>query len=326
MKQINSIGVLTSGGDAPGMNAAIRAVVRASIFYNVDIFAVNEGYTGLIQNNLEHFHARSVNKILGKGGTVLKSSRSAEFRTPEGRAKAMENIKSHGIDGLIVIGGDGSLTGAKALSEEHDFPIMGIPATIDNDLPFTDFTIGFDTSTNVVTECVDKIRDTAHSHNRLFFVEVMGRDTGFIALRAAIATGAICVMLPERPVGVEELIAILRKGRRNNKSSSIVLVAEGNPNGGAYAVAEKVTSNYSEYETKVTVLGHLQRGGDPTCFDRVLASEMGIAAVEGILSGRTREMVGMICNKVAFTPLDKVLAERKDINESHLKIAQILSI
>lgn len=308
------------------MNAALRAVVRGSIFYNVDVYAVYEGYNGLISNQMKHFNARSVNKILGKGGTVLKSSRSTEFRTPEGRHKAMENLRSHKIDGLIVIGGDGSLTGAKILSEEHDIPVMGIPATIDNDLPFTDYTIGFDTSTNVVTECVDKIRDTAHSHNRLFFVEVMGRDTGFIALRAGISTGAICVMLPERPVGVEELIAILRKGKRNNKTSSIVLVAEGNPNGGAYDIAQKVTSNYSDYETKVTVLGHLQRGGDPTCFDRVLASELGIAAVEGILSGRTREMVGLLQNKVSFTPFEKVLAEKKEISQNQLKIAQILSI
>ena len=320
------IALLTSGGDAPGMNAAIRAVVRASVFYNAEIFAIYDGYAGLIENKFEQFNVRSVSMILGRGGTILKSSRSEAFRTVEGRELAFKHLKTHGIDGLVVIGGDGSLTGAHKLYQEFNFPVMGIPATIDNDLAYTDYTIGFDTSTNVVTQSVDKIRDTASSHNRLFFVEVMGRNTGFIALRAGIASGALCIMLPERPVGVEELIAILRKAHRNKKTSSIVLVAEGDTNGDAYELAKKVTMNYADYETKVTVLGHLQRGGSPTCFDRVLASELGISAVEGWLEGKRDMMVGMIRESVQFTPLEEVLSKRKDVNQSLIKAAQILSI
>lgn len=308
------------------MNAAIRAVVRASVYYNLNIYGVFEGFRGLMTGQIKKFHVRSVNKILGSGGTMLKSSRCEEFKSKDGRKVAIENLQKHKIDGLVVIGGDGSLKGAHLLQNESNIKTIGIPATIDNDLSATDNSIGFDTATNIVTECVDKIRDTASSHNRLFFIEVMGRQSGFIALRSAIATGAICVMIPERSTSVEELIAILRKGYQNHKTSSIVIVAEGNPNGGAFEIAGKVNEEYKDYETKVTVLGHLQRGGDPTCFDRVLASELGVAAVEGLLSNRSGEMVGILNGKVAFTAIEKALESHKKIQDNLLKIAHILSI
>lgn len=324
--ELKKIAVLTSGGDAPGMNAAIRAVVRASVYYNLKVYGVSEGYKGLIENQIRELHVRSVSKILGSGGTMLKSSRSEAFRTPEGRARAAENLRAKGIDALVVIGGDGSLTGATYLQEESNFPIIGIPATIDNDLSGSDFTIGYDTATNIVIECIDKIRDTASSHNRLFFVEVMGRESGFIALRSAIATGAICVMLPERSTSLDELISTLRKGYRNHKTSSIVIVAEGNKDGGAFEIAKKVNENYNDYETKVTVLGHLQRGGDPSCADRVLASEMGVGAVEGLLSDKAGHMVGVINGKVKYTPILEALKEKRNLNDNLVKISKILSI
>lgn len=308
------------------MNAAVRAVVRSCVYYNTEIFGIYEGYKGLIDGNLRQLSVRSVNNILGNGGTVLRSSRSQEFRTKEGRRKAFDILQSHEIDGLIAIGGDGTFAGAHVLSKEYDIKVAGIPATIDNDIAGTDYSIGYDTASNVVVSCVDKIRDTALSHNRLFFVEVMGRDTGFIALRAGIASGAICIMMPERPVSVEELIAILRKGYRNKKSSSIVLVAEGNNNGGALEIAKAVNEKYGDYETKVTILGHLQRGGDPSCFDRVIASEMGVAAVEGLLSGKSGFMTGYHCGKIQFEPLETSYTKKKEINDGLVKIARILSI
>ncbi len=324
--KIDKIGVLTSGGDAPGMNAAIRAVVRASTYYNADVSGIYNGYEGLITNQIEAFNVRSVSNILGDGGTMLKSSRSEEFRTAEGRARAAENLQKAGINGLVVIGGDGSLTGADNLASEHDIAVIGVPATIDNDLLNTDFSIGFDTATNVATSCIDKIRDTASSHNRLFFVEVMGRESGFIALRAAIASGAICAMLPENNTSIEELVAILRKSYRNQKMSSIVIVAEGNKNGGAVDIAREVEERYKDYETKVTVLGHLQRGGDPTCFDRLLAGELGVGAVEALLNGESRKMIGLQGNKTTLFPIDECIGRRPDLNPNHLKLATILSI
>lgn len=326
MKKVKNIAVLTSGGDAPGMNAAIRAVVRAATYYNIGVFGVHSGYDGLINDEIEEFHVRSVSNILGAGGTMLKSSRSPEFRTPKGRKTAAENLKSQGIDGLVVIGGDGTMTGANLLFKEHGISIMGVPATIDNDLAYTDFTIGFDTATNVVTQCIDKIRDTASSHNRLFFVEVMGRDSGFIALRAAIASGAICAMLPENNTSIAELIAILRRGYQNDKKSSIVIVAEGNKNGGAVEIAQQVEETYKDYETKVTVLGHLQRGGDPTCFDRLLAGELGVGAVEALLNGESGKMVGIQGSSLVLTAIEKCIAEQPPLNPNHLKLANILSI
>ena len=326
MKEIKRIALLTSGGDAPGMNAAVRAVVRSCVYYNVQAVGVYEGYNGLVNGRLKELSVRSVNNILGNGGTILRSSRSPDFRTPEGREKAYKNVKEKEIDGLITIGGDGTFAGAHIFGKEFGIAVAGIPATIDNDIAGTDYSIGYDTASNVVVSCVDKIRDTALSHNRLFFVEVMGRDTGFIALRSGIASGAICIMMPERPVSVEELIAVLRKGYRNKKTSSIVMVAEGNKNGGAFDLARAVNDKYKDYETKVTVLGHLQRGGDPSCFDRVIASEMGVAAVEGLLNGHSGFMTGYKCGKIIEEPLETAYTQKKQINEHLVKIAQILSI
>lgn len=326
MGDMKKIAVLTSGGDSAGMNAAVRAVVRSCVYYNAQAVGVYEGYNGLVKGNVKNLMVRSVNNILGNGGTILRSSRCPEFRTPEGREKAFKVMQEKEIDGLIVIGGDGTFAGAHIFGKEFGVQVAGIPATIDNDIAGTDYSIGYDTASNVVVSCVDKIRDTALSHNRLFFVEVMGRDTGFIALRSGIASGAICIMMPERPVSVEELIAILRKGYRNKKTSNIVMVAEGNQNGGAYDLAKAVNEKYKDYETKVTVLGHLQRGGDPTCFDRVIASEMGVACVEGLLNGHTGFMTGYRCGKVVEEPLETSYTQKKKINEHLVKIAQILSI
>lgn len=320
------IGVLTSGGDSPGMNAAIRAVVRACVYNDIECVGIFKGYDGLIQGDFKKLNVRSVAKILGKGGTILKSARSEEFRTVEGRAQAFDRIQKNKLDGLIVIGGNGTFTGAHIFQQEHDFPIIGIPGTIDNDLYGSDNTIGYDTATNTVVEAIDKIRDTANSHNRLFFVEVMGRDAGFIALRAGIASGAIAVMLPEEEQSIEDLIDVLNKGKGSNKTSSIVIVAEGETNGGAYEVAQKVKEKYNEYETRVTVLGHIQRGGAPSAWDRVLASRLGVAAVEGLIMGKKDVMVGLINDKETYTDLHLAINQKFHLNKEELRIAKILSI
>lgn len=320
------IGVLTSGGDSPGMNAAIRAVVRACVYNNIECVGIFKGYDGLIQGDFKKLNVRSVAKILGKGGTILKSARSEEFRTVEGRAQAFDHIQKNKLDGLIAIGGNGTFTGAHIFQQEHDFPIIGIPGTIDNDLYGSDNTIGYDTATNTVVEAIDKIRDTANSHNRLFFVEVMGRDAGFIALRAGIASGAIAVMLPEEEQSIEDLINVLNKGKESNKTSSIVIVAEGETNGGAYEVAQKVKEKYNEYETRVTVLGHIQRGGAPSAWDRVLASRLGVAAVEGLIMGKKDVMVGLINDKETYTDLHLAINQKFHLNKEELRIAKILSI
>ena len=278
-KSIKTIGVLTSGGDAPGMNAAIRAVVRAATFYERRVFGIYEGYEGLIADNIKELNARSVKNILNRGGTVLKSSRSEAFKTKEGRKSAYENLKKHGIDALVLIGGNGTFTGGHIFSEEYDIPVIGVPGTIDNDLFGTDYTIGFDSATNTVINCVDKLRDTAESHNRLFFIEVMGRDSGFIALRAALASGALDVILPEESSPMQDLLNELAKGVENKKTNKLVVVAEGNKLGDTFAIAEEIRKKFPDMESKVTILGHLQRGGSPTCHDRVLASQLGVAAV-----------------------------------------------
>ncbi|NNE55088.1 MAG: 6-phosphofructokinase [Flavobacteriales bacterium] len=324
--KIKKIAVLTSGGDAPGMNAAIRAVVRTCVFNDVECVGVFKGYDGLISGDYKKLHVRSVSKILGRGGTILKSARSKEFFTKEGRAQAAEKLREANIDALVTIGGNGTFTGAHILNQEHGIPVMGIPGTIDNDLYGTDNTIGYDTATNTVVEAVDKIRDTANSHNRLFFVEVMGRDSGFIALRAGIATGAIAVLLPEEDLSIDDLIEILDRGAQSKKTSSVVLVAEGDANGGAYEVARKVTEKYSEYETRVTVLGHIQRGGVPSCWDRVLASRMGVGAVEGLLQGRTSDMVGVVNDRDEYTSLDEAVSKKVEPNVEELRMSKILSI
>ncbi len=324
-EKIKTIGVLTSGGDAPGMNAAIRAVVRSSAFYGKRVFGIYEGYQGLIENNIKELTARSVKNILNRGGTVLKSSRSEEFRTKEGRQKAFTNLQSHGIDALVLIGGDGTFTGGHIFSQEFDIPIIGIPGTIDNDLFGSDFTLGFDTATNVVIDCIDKIRDTAESHNRLFFVEVMGRDSGFIALRAGLASGALDVILPEEKSPMADLLAELEKGETNQKTNKLVVVAEGNALGNTFEIAEEVRKKFPHLESKVTILGHLQRGGSPSCLDRVLASQLGVAAVEGLLDGKTSVMAGLVNNKVKFTSFYDAINNKAEIDLEHIRISKILA-
>ena len=324
--KIAKIGVFTSGGDSPGMNAAIRAVVRTSVYHDIQCVGIFQGYEGLIAGDFKKLHVRSVARILGRGGTILKSARSAEFHTKEGRQKAYEQVKKHGLDALVAIGGNGTFTGASIFHEEFGVPIIGVPGTIDNDLWGSDYTIGYDTAINTVIDAIDKIRDTANSHNRLFFVEVMGRDAGFIALSAGISTGAIAVMMPEENQSIDDLIAILEKGAESNKTSSIVIVAEGDANGGAMEVAAKVNQKYSEYETRVTVLGHIQRGGAPSALDRVLASRMGVAAVEGLLNGHQNEMIGIVHNKEVFHPLKDVVSKKAVPNPEEVRISKILSI
>lgn len=326
MSEIRKIAVLTSGGDAPGMNAAVRAVVRTAIFRGVHVSGVFRGYQGLIEGDIEELTARSVNHILQRGGTILKSARSKDFRTAEGREKAYHKIKEHGIDALVTIGGDGSFAGARVFMQEFNVPFIGIPGTIDNDLLGTDYTIGFDTALNTVIDAVDKIRDTAASHNRLFFVEVMGRDAGFIAAHAGVASGALAVLIPERHMSIEDLVERLSEARRHNKSSSIVIVAEGGKSGNATEIAEKVNALAPNYETKVTILGHIQRGGSPSCFDRNLASRLGVAAVENILAGESNVMVGMINQKVVLTPFAESVSHKLTIDPELLRIADILSI
>ncbi len=323
---IKSIGVLTSGGDAPGMNAAIRAVVRSAAFYDKKVFGIYEGYEGLIQNQIHELNARSVKTILNRGGTILKSSRSEEFRTKEGRKKAYDNLKSHGIDGLVLIGGNGTFTGGHIFWEEFGIPVIGVPGTIDNDLFGTDYTIGFDSATNTVVECIDKLRDTAESHNRLFFIEVMGRDSGFIALRSAVASGALDVILPEESAPMEDLISELKKGVENQKTNKLVVVAEGNKLGDTFWIAEQIRKEFPKMESKVTILGHLQRGGSPNCHDRILASQLGVAAVEALLNGKTDMMVGVENNVVSLTFLQKAISNKAVLNTELLRISKILSI
>jgi 6-phosphofructokinase 1 len=320
------IGVLTSGGDAPGMNAAIRAVVRTCVYRNIEVQGIFQGYQGMIDGDFKKLNERSVARILGRGGTILKSSRSKEFLTPEGRQKAYENMKHHGVNALITIGGNGTFTGAHIFQQEFGVPVMGVPGSIDNDLFGTDHCIGFDTATNTVVDAVDRIRDTATSHNRLFFVEVMGRNSGFIALKSGIATGAIAIVLPEDEMSIDDLVHTLRASEESGKSSSIVIVAEGSKSGGAYEIAKKVTEKYAEYETRVSVLGHLQRGGAPSCYDRVLASRMGVAAVEGLLEGRSDVMIGIVNDRESYTPLADAISQRLMPNRDELRIARILSI
>jgi 6-phosphofructokinase 1 len=323
---IKRIGVLTSGGDAPGMNAAIRAVVRACAFHNVEVEGIFQGYAGLIAGDFKRLNERSVARILGRGGTILKSSRCKEFFTSEGRATAIEQMKKHHIDALITIGGNGTFTGAHILSQESGIPVMGIPGSIDNDLFGTDHCIGFDTATNTVVDAVDKIRDTATSHNRIFFVEVMGRNSGFIALKAGIAAGAIAIVLPEDEMTSEELMQILRASENSGKSSSIVIVAEGAKSGSAYELANKVAEENPDYDTRVSVLGHLQRGGAPSCYDRVIASRMGVAAVEGLLQGRKDVMIGIVNDRETYTSLEEAITRSNLPNRDELRIARILAI
>lgn len=325
MAKIKRIGVLTSGGDAPGMNAAIRAVVRSAIYYGAEAYGVYGGYQGLINGDIKRLKSKDVSNIIQRGGTILKSARSAEFRTPEGRAKAAQVLQEHKIDALVVIGGDGSFTGARLLIQEHNIPIVGIPGTIDNDLYGTDSTIGYDTAVNTAVEAVDKIKDTASAHNRLFFVEVMGRDAGFIALRTAIATGAEAVLVPEVETDLTDLEHFIEKDYDPTNSSGIVIVAEGEKAGGAYGVAEKVSEAHPEYDIRVSVLGHMQRGGSPSAFDRVLASQLGVAAVDALMDDQKSIMVGLVNKAIVHTPFNKTIKTSKGLNPELLNLVRVLT-
>jgi 6-phosphofructokinase 1 len=325
--KIKRIGVLTSGGDAPGMNAAVRAVVRASSYFSLECVAIYKGYQGLIDDDTKLMNARSVNNIINKGGTILKSARCLEFRTPEGRKKAYETIKKHTIDALIVIGGDGSFTGAMIFHSEFNFPVIGIPGTIDNDIHGTTHTIGFDTALNTVIDAIDKIRDTAISHNRLFFVEVMGRDAGHIALNTGIGAGAEEILVPEEDMGLDRLLESLKRSEKTGKSSSIVVIAEGDKTGkNVFEIAEYVEKNLPYYEVRVSVLGHMQRGGSPSCFDRVLASRMGVHAVESLLKGVSNVMVGIDNSQMILTPLESSIKGKTKINKNLIRVSDILSV
>ena len=326
MKTIKKIGVLTSGGDAPGMNAAIRAVVRTGLYRKLEVVGVMRGYQGLIEGEFQVMHNSTVANIIQRGGTILKTARSEEFRTEEGLAKAHQNLMSQEIDALVAIGGDGTFRGAMALGGTYDFPIVGVPGTIDNDLYGTDFTIGYDTAINTVIQVVDKLRDTAASHNRLFFVEVMGRDAGFIALRSGIAGGAEDILVPEDPTDLDKLIAKLKNDRRENKTSGIIIVAEGDDQGGALEVARKVKEKCDSYETRVSIIGHMQRGGSPTCMDRVLASTLGYDAVNALLDEKRGVMIGQINKKTSFIPFEKATKHHQEMNKNMLAMAHVLSL
>lgn len=324
---IKNIAVLTSGGDAPGMNACIRAVVRTGIYNGINMFGVLQGYQGLISNNIIPMDARSVSNIIHLGGTILKTARCLEFKTEEGMELAFQNLKARDIDGLVVIGGDGTFTGAQRFGKKFGIRVIGIPGTIDNDLYGSDFTLGYDTAINTVIEAIDKIRDTADSHDRLFFIEVMGRDSGCIALRSAIASGAEAVLLPEKETSLNELITQLETGASTKKSSSIVIVSEGHKDGGAYDVAKKVKESFNHYDTKVTILGHLQRGGSPSSFDRILGSRLGFAAVNELLKGSSMEMVGLRGNDIKTTSIDEALTRHTfKLEADLLEMTKVLSI
>lgn len=322
---IKKIGVLTSGGDAPGMNAAIRAVTRTATFYGRNVVGIMHGYKGLIDNNLIPLSSSDVSNIIQLGGTILKTGRSMEFHTKEGREKAYQNLVNAGIDALVVIGGDGSFTGARIFAQEFGIPIVGVPGTIDNDLFGTDFTIGYDTALNTIIEAVDKIRDTATAHERLFFIEVMGRDAGFLALNGGIASGAEAVLVPETDTDLTTLENFIKSGYRESKKSSIVLVAEGEKAGGAFNIARQVEKDYPQYDVRVTVLGHIQRGGAPTASDRILASRLGIAAVETLLEDQQSVMVGIDNDQISLVPFNKAIKYDKELNPKLLDSIRILS-
>jgi 6-phosphofructokinase 1 len=324
--KILKIGVFTSGGDAPGMNAAIRAVVRACAYYKKEAYGIMRGYEGMIEGDIVKLGPRSVGNIIQRGGTILKSARSEEFRTPEGRKKAYDNLKKEGIDALVAIGGDGTFTGLHKFFQEFKIPSVCIPGTIDNDLAGTDYTIGYDTATNTAVEAIDRIRDTALSHNRLFFIEVMGRNSGYIAINSGIAGGATAVVIPEQNMTFDEFYKLLGAGEETNRKSNLVVVAEGSKIGDAHSLARQVAARSNYYDIKVTVLGHLQRGGSPTYFDRVLAARMGVAAVEGVLAGKNDAMVGIKDNKIVFNEFDSIMTKRHEIDAESLRIAKILSV
>ncbi len=322
---INRIAVLTSGGDAPGMNAAIRSVVRASGHFGKHVYGIYRGFDGMIKGTIKRIERNEVGNIIHRGGTILKTARSYEFFTPEGRQQAYETLKAHDIDACIVIGGNGTYTAAMIFAEEFDIPMMGIPGTIDNDIFGTDFTIGFDTALNTAIDAVDKIRDTADSHNRVFFIEVMGRHTGHIALHTGIGSGATAILIPENNISIDDLVKLLRKGVTRGKLFSLVIVAEGNKNGGAAKIAEDVAEQLPELESKVAIIGHLQRGGAPSCHDRVLASRLGASAVKALLDGNTNKAVGIINDEIVYTEFSEAISADKSPKQSLIEMTQFLS-
>ena len=324
--KLKCIGILTSGGDAPGMNAAIRSVTRAAIFNGIRVKAIYRGYKGLITGEIKEFQTQNVSNIIQQGGTILKTARCDEFKTPEGRKLAYETMKKEGIDALVVIGGDGTFTGARVFAQEFNIPIIGLPGTIDNDLFGTDSTIGYDTALNTIVEAVDKIRYTASSHERLFFIEVMGRDAGFLALNSALASGAEAAIIPERETKVDQLAELIQNGFRKSKNSSIVIVAESEVTGGANGLAERMHREYPGYDVRVTILGHIQRGGSPTAYDRTLASRMGVAAIDALMDEQRSIMIGIVNDEIVHVPFTKAIKDDKPVNERLLGVLQMLSI
>lgn len=324
--QVRCIGILTSGGDAPGMNAAVRAVTRTAIYKGLQVKGIYRGYKGLISDEIKDFQTENVSNIIQRGGTVLKTARSDEFRTHEGRVQAYENMRKHGIDALVVIGGDGTLTAAKLFAAEFNIPIVGIPGTIDNDLSGTDSTIGYATALNTIMDAVDKIRDTASSHDRLFVVEVMGRDAGYLALNGAIASGAEVAIIPEYKEAEEQITQMIANGFRKSKNSSIVLVAESEATGGALGVAERIKEGHPEYDVRVSILGHMQRGGSPCAQDRILASRMGVAAVEALLDGQRNVMVGIVNDEIVLVPFSRAIKDDKTVDRAMVKALEMLSL
>ncbi len=326
-KEIKRIAVLTSGGDAPGMNAAIRAVVRAGSYHDLHVYGISRGYEGMINGDIQRLEPRNVGNIIHRGGTFLKTARSTAFRTPEGRKSAHDSLVAHDIDAMVVIGGNGTYTGGKIFGEEYDIPIIGVPGTIDNDICGTDWTIGYDSAVNTAMECVDRIRDTAESHSRTFFVEVMGRHSGFIALSTAVATGAGRVLIPESTEGsLEKTIDFLKKSMKRKKQFSLIIVAEGNPFGGAAEIAELVSTEIPAMEARVAVIGHLQRGGSPTRIDRIIASRMGYGAVEGLLKGQHNVAVGLVNDQLTYTPLTEAIGDAKPVSKEMMSLAEILAL
>lgn len=324
-RQITKIGVLTSGGDSPGMNAAVRAVVRTGIYHGMEVYGIMRGYSGMVEGEIQKMESRSVANIIQRGGTILKTSRSNEFLTKEGRALAYENLKKYGIEGLVIIGGDGSFRGAQIFSNEYDIPCIGLPGTIDKDIAGTDFTIGFDTAVNTAVEAIDKIRDTADAHDRLFIIEVMGRDAGYIALHSGISTGAEHILIPERKTSYIDLITSLKEKQRRKKLVNMIVVAEGEEFGGADELAKHIKQEMPGQDLRVCILGHIQRGGSPSCFDRVIASRMGYHAVECFLENRFNVFIGIVNNKMNYTPLDEAVKKKQRISEEWMKIVKILA-
>jgi len=325
-KDIKRIAVFTSGGDAPGMNAAIRSVVRTAGYHDLHVYGIYRGYDGMINGNIKRLERRDVGNIMHRGGTILKTARSEAFRTKEGREQAYEALTAHDIDACVAIGGNGTFTGAKIFMEEYDIPFVGLPGTIDNDIFGTDYTIGFDTAINTAIEAVDRIRDTADSHNRLFFIEVMGRHSGYIALHTGIGSGASSIFLPEVDNSIEKLSSMLSKSAKRKKLFNLIIVAEGNKNGNAMMIADKIKMMNPEYDTKVTIIGHLQRGGAPSCQDRVLSARLGYAAVESLLEGKSGVALGVINDEISYTPFEDAITKSKELNKDLIQMAEILAL